>query len=104
MKIREQRVDDFEIVRWVDKDTGFAHARLNPARCIGSAFKDSDGRCADRDDAAVLAFGVVDDPCDFRGYLITFLVHGVVLEGLGFDGCEGAGTYMKRDITDLDIE
>ena len=103
MKIGEQRVDDLESVRGMDENEGASQAGDDAAvvRC-GDAFEDAHGSCADGDNAAAVGFCAIDLVCGFFRNNKAFLVHGVVFEVVDFDGREGAGAHVQRQMAGFD--
>ncbi len=103
VKVGEEGVYDFEIVRWVDEDAGATSPRNEVSMVRGSnALQHARGGGANGDYAAAFGFGLVYRSGGLFGNRKSFFVHAVLGEVFDLYRSEGPQADMQRYVLNVD--
>ena len=98
MEICDQRIDNFEIKRRIDKNLRLAGARDDfTVVLLRDTFEHAKRRRTNSDDA----FAGINQFNGFSTNVEPFLVHDVLVEMIGFDRRKCSESDMQRDKTNL---
>src|SRR6516165_10406772 len=100
MEVGYERVNGFEVVRWINKDTSPSGPRRQTASVLGDALKNTHGGGADCDNTSAGGFGFINLVGCMLTDLIAFLVHGVTVRSFRFYRGESAQSDVQGDKAD----
>ena len=101
MEVRDKRVDAFEFVGGIDKDTRIAGTRGYESAFVRNRFKRPYARRSYRDNPSALAFC----PIDFFGVLLVYFIelgmHFVLCNVVHLNGAKSAESHVQKNPCEL---